>query len=185
MFLSSLRYFNVLSAYIFINLKAKSKVSSGYYANQHTVLIISSAIQFFMKFFSVSNFFQSFCLVDIVVCDYKNTLNRFGVTYLLCSHIYSARIYVRLLSDVFLFIKSLSGLFRSATWLEREVYDMFGLFFFGNEDLRRILTDYGFNGFPLQKDFPLTGFVEKQYILSENTIISQQVVLPQEFRFTV
>jgi NADH-quinone oxidoreductase subunit C len=62
---------------------------------------------------------------------------------------------------------------------------MFGLFFFGNEDLRRILTDYGFNGFPLQKDFPLTGFVEKQYILSENTIISQQVVLPQEFRFTV
>lgn len=60
---------------------------------------------------------------------------------------------------------------------------MFGLFFLGNHDLRRILTDYGFNGFPLQKDFPLVGFVEKQFVLSENTILARPIVLVQEFRF--
>jgi len=157
--------------------------SSSNYIQQYTFFISNPVFQFFIQFNKVSSFSRFNVLLDIAVCDYKRAFNRFGLTYIFGSALFSTRIYVRVLSDIYSFVNSICAFFWSAGWLEREVFDMFGLFFLGHSDLRRILTDYGFNGFPLQKDFPLVGFVEKQFVLSENTILSRPIVLVQEFRF--
>jgi NADH:ubiquinone oxidoreductase subunit C len=184
MFLVPFKYFNIFSLYMHFHIKPNS-LSFNYYTNFLTVSVLSPIFHFLIKVFKSNSFFQLSGLLDIAVCDYTNVVNRFGVTYLFYSPVFSVRFYMRILADTFSFVKSLSFLFYSATWLEREVYDMFGLFFWGNLDLRRLLMDYGFNGFPLQKDFPLVGFVEKQYILSESMILSRPVVFVQEFRFTL
>ncbi len=186
MLLLPFKYFKFLSNYIQIHIKTNKPLSKrSCYKNELTVCTVSPVFQLLMKFFKYSSLFQAVSLVDIVACDYTNVINRFGITYLVYSQAKSARLYIRVCADIFVFLKSLSSLFLAATWLEREVYDMFGLFFFENYDLRRILLDYGFNGFPLQKDFPVVGFVEKQYILSENIILSSPVVFTQEFRFII
>ena len=79
-------------------------------------------------------------------------------------------------------ILSLVSIYRSVSWSEREIFDFFGIFFFENKDLRKILTDYGFKGFPLRKDFPLTGFIEVRYINNEKRILAEEVSLAQDFR---
>lgn len=126
--------------------------------------------------------FQFKSLVDIIVIDVPKNPNRFTIIYNLLSTSYNVRF------NVVLFIKQLTPLFSivslysSANWLERECWDMFGVFFFNHPDLRRILTDYGFKGHPLRKDFPLTGFREVYYDDILKSITKIPVSLAQEFR---
>ncbi len=121
-------------------------------------------------------------LVDIVVYDVPGRKKRFVVLYLLLSLVFNTRLIVRTQVDEVSSIVSVVRLFQNANWLEREVWDMFGIFFFQHPDLRRILTDYGFSGHPLRKDFPLTGYVELWYSQFSGRLVHLPVSLVQEFR---
>lgn len=121
-------------------------------------------------------------LIDLVVYDRPGKKYRFTVIYNLLSVTYNNRISVLVELDELLSLKSITKLYPSAGWLEREVWDMFGIFFSQNPDLRRILTDYGFSGFPLRKDFPMTGFIENYYSDEQKRIVYQPVELSQEMR---
>ena len=109
--------------------------------------------------------------------------NRFQVVYALLSVRYNSRIRINLFVDEFKQVPSVVSIFNSAGWLERETWDMFGIFFKNNKDLRRILTDYGFDGFPLRKDFPLSGYIELRYDDSLKRIVYEPLEITQEFRF--
>jgi NADH:ubiquinone oxidoreductase subunit C len=121
-------------------------------------------------------------LVDIVVYDRPGKRYRFTIIYQLLSPAYGNRAACLLETDELTDLPSVTPLYPGAGWLEREVWDMFGIFFTRNLDLRRILTDYGFSGFPLRKDFPLTGFMEVFYSDEQKRVIYQPVELSQEFR---
>ena len=121
-------------------------------------------------------------LMEIAGVDYPERAERFEVVYHLLSLTRNHRIRVKLATDDVKPVPSLTGLWPVAGWLEREVFDMYGVSFAGNLDLRRILTDYGFEGHPQRKDFPLTGFVELRYSESEKRVIYEPVALPQDFR---
>jgi NADH/F420H2 dehydrogenase subunit C len=122
-------------------------------------------------------------LVDITAVDYPSRPLRFEVVYNLLSIQYNARIRIKTCVDEIKPLISSTGVFSSAGWWEREVWDMFGIFFSNHPDLRRILTDYGFQGHPLRKDFPLTGYVEVRYDDSEKRVVTESLELTQEFRF--
>ena len=121
-------------------------------------------------------------LVDIVGVDYPEREERFEVIYLLSSITYNARIQVKVNVDERTPLMSVSSLYSSAAWYERETFDMFGVFFTNHPDLRRLLTDYGFNGHPLRKDFPLTGYTEIRYDEAEKRLVTEDVELAQEYR---
>lgn len=121
-------------------------------------------------------------LVDLTAIDYPSRECRFVVVYNLCAHSYNSRVSVKTSVDEFTPLESVTRLFSSASWWEREVWDMFGILFSNHPDLRRILSDYGFTGHPLRKDFPLSGYVEVRYDDSEKRVISEAVQLAQEFR---
>ena len=121
-------------------------------------------------------------LMEIAGVDYPDRAERFEVNYHLLSLTKNRRIRVRLSTDETTPVPSVTGLWPVAGWLEREVYDMYGVPFSGNEDLRRILTDYGFEGFPFRKDFPLTGHVEMRYSEAQKRVVYEPVSLPQDFR---
>lgn len=122
-------------------------------------------------------------LIDLTAVDYPSREFRFEVVYNLLSVQYNSRIRIKVCVDEITPISSITPLYSSAGWWERETWDMFGIFFTGHPDLRRILTDYGFQGHPLRKDFPLTGYVEVRYDDSEKRVISESVELTQEFRY--
>jgi NADH-quinone oxidoreductase subunit C len=121
-------------------------------------------------------------LMDIAWVDNPDRPERFEVDYQLLSLTRNRRIRVRLTTDEVTAVPSVTGLWPVAGWLEREVYDMYGVTFAGNDDLRRILTDYGFEGFPQRKDFPLTGHVELRYSETQKRVVYEPVSLPQDFR---
>jgi NADH-quinone oxidoreductase subunit C len=121
-------------------------------------------------------------LMDIPGADYPGRAERFEVVYELLSLTKNRRIRVKVSTDETTPVPSVTGLWPVAGWLEREVYDMYGVVFSGNDDLRRILTDYGFEGFPQRKDFPLTGHVELRYSEAEKRVVYEPVDLPQDFR---
>jgi len=121
-------------------------------------------------------------LVDITAVDLPDQAERFEVVYNMLSLKLNQRIRVKLTTDERTPVASVSGVFSSAIWLEREVWDMFGVFFSDHPDLRRILTDYGFEGHPLRKDFPLTGFKEVRYDEEQKRVVYEKVKLTQEFR---
>lgn len=121
-------------------------------------------------------------LVDITATDYPAKADRFEVVYSLLSIRLNARIRVKVITDEDTPVASVVPQFSSAIWLEREVWDMYGIVFEGNDDLRRILTDYGFDGHPLRKDFPLTGYVEMRYDETEKRVVYEPVTLQQDFR---
>lgn len=116
--------------------------------------------------------------VDLLKQNY-----RFMIAYEFLSLTFNSRMRIKVFVNDYDYIPSLTFLFINANWWEREVWDLFGLFFFNHPDLRRILTDYGFEGYPLRKDFPLFGFRELRYDNNQKTIVSEPVVLSQEFRF--
>jgi NADH-quinone oxidoreductase subunit C len=122
------------------------------------------------------------CLIDICGVDYPERERRFDVVYHLLSPWQNRRIRVHVATDAETPVASLTGLFAGADWFEREAYDLYGILFSGHPDLRRILTDYGFEGHPLRKDFPLTGFVELRYDDELKRVVYEPVKLMQDFR---
>jgi NADH-quinone oxidoreductase subunit C len=121
-------------------------------------------------------------LIDICGVDYPEREERFDVVYHLLSPWLNHRIRVRAKTDARAPVPSIVGLFPAADWFEREAYDLYGILFSGHPDLRRILTDYGFQGHPLRKDFPLTGFVELRYDDELKRVVYEPVSLQQEYR---
>ena len=121
-------------------------------------------------------------LMEMAGVDYPDRPERFEVVYHLLSLTKNRRIRVKLSTDEATPVPSVTGLWPVAGWLEREVYDMYGVTFAGNPDLRRILTDYGFEGYPQRKDCPLTGHIELRYSEAEKRVVYEPVQLPQDFR---
>jgi NADH-quinone oxidoreductase subunit C len=121
-------------------------------------------------------------LMEIAGVDYPERPERFEIAYHLLSLTRNRRIRVKVSTDELTPVPSVTGLWPVAGWLEREVFDMYGVAFSGNSDLRRILTDYGFEGYPQRKDFPLTGHVEMRYSEAEKRVVYEPVALPQDFR---
>ena len=121
-------------------------------------------------------------LIDITAVDYLQREKRFKIIYLLLSHENNLRIVININIDEEINVPSITKIFPSANWMEREVFDMYGISFKDHPDLRRILTDYGFTGYPLRKDFPLTGHTEVRYSEEKKKVISEPVKLDQEYR---
>ena len=133
----------------------------------------------FLKTNSTTKFRQ---LIDITAVDYPSRDRRFKMVYLLLSHETNSRIIVNYYIKEGEIVTSLTSIFPSSNWMEREVFDMYGIEFKNHPDLRRILTDYGFKGHPLRKDFPLTGFNEVRYSEKEKKVIYEKVKLEQDYR---
>ena len=146
-------------------------------------IVPSWALLPFLTFLKNHTNTQFKMLIDITAVDYPSRSSRFEVVYQLLSIHYNARIRVKMNVDELTPIESVSSLFPSANWFERETWDMFGICFLNHPDLRRILTDYGFEGHPLRKDFPVSGYVEFRYDDSKKRVISEPVELAQEFRY--
>ena len=125
---------------------------------------------------------QFFCFIDLSGADYPEREKRFEIIYQLLSPKLNQRVRVTIATDEATPVPSTVSVFPAADWYEREVYDFFGVMFDGHPDLRRILTDYGFDGHPLRKDFPMTGFVEVRYDDEEKRVRYDPVRLTQEFR---
>lgn len=133
----------------------------------------------FLKTYSQARYTQ---LIELVIEDMPTYTNRFRVIYVLSSFVQTHKLLVSLTANELSYLPSVLSVFTGAGWLEREAWDLYGLYFCGNLDLRRILTDYGFTAHPLRKDFPLTGFSEVYYSLEQKRIANCPVELTQEFR---
>ena len=121
-------------------------------------------------------------LIDITAVDYPESEKRFKMIYLLLSHEFNCRVIIDFHINEKEIISSLTSIFPSSNWMEREVFDMYGVKFKNHPDLRRILTDYNFNGFPLRKDFPLTGHNEVRYSEDQKKVVYEEVKLEQNYR---
>ena len=125
---------------------------------------------------------QFISIIDICGVDYPDRAERFEVVYHLLSPKLNQRIRIKLQTDADTPVQSITSVYPGADWFEREAYDMYGILFTGHPDLRRILTDYGFDGHPMRKDFPLTGYVEVRYDDEQKRVVYEPVELRQEFR---
>ncbi len=119
---------------------------------------------------------------EITAIDYPDQKLRFEVVYIMLSPIYSARIRIKTLVDEITPVPSITNIYPSANWMERETWDMFGIYFYNHPDLRRILTDYGFEGFPLLKNWPLSGYMEVRYCDVQKRVIYEPIEITQEYR---
>ncbi len=147
-----------------------------------TLTAARAAILEVLKFLRDDPRCQFVCLIDICGVDYPERAKRFDVVYHLLSPKQNLRVRVKLATDETTPVPSAVKLFPAANWFEREAFDLYGVLFSGHPDLRRILTDYGFSGHPLRKDFPLTGFVEVRYDDAQKRVVYEPVRLTQEFR---
>ncbi|MBX6426141.1 MAG: NADH-quinone oxidoreductase subunit C [Variibacter sp.] len=125
---------------------------------------------------------QFWCIIDVTAVDWPGREKRFDVVYHLLSPKQNQRVRVKIETDEATPVPSIIDVFPGANWFERETYDLYGVLFTGHPDLRRILTDYGFDGHPLRKDFPLTGFVEVRWDDDAKRVVYEPVRLTQEFR---
>jgi NADH-quinone oxidoreductase subunit C len=147
-----------------------------------TIVVERSAIVEAVTFLRDDPECRFICFIDICGADYPARERRFDVVYHLLSPILNQRIRIKVETDEASPVPSLISVFPAADWFERETYDLYGVLFTGHPDLRRILTDYGFEGHPLRKDFPMTGFVEVRYDDTEGRVVYEPVKLQQEFR---
>ena len=147
-----------------------------------TVTASLSGLVDLIEFLRSDNSCRFSTLVDMTAVDYPERAQRFDVVWHLLSMYQNHRIRVKVAIREDEIVPSLVRIYPCANWFEREVFDMFGILFSGHPDLRRILTDYGFSGFPLRKDFPTTGYVELRYDESEKRVVYEPVRLTQEYR---
>ena len=151
------------------------------YKNDLSILIDHSNIIDVIKILKDEKNFNFNQLIDLCGVDWPEEEFRFQVIYNLLSMSNNSRITIRVFTDKNNKVKSIKKLFSSADWYEREAFDLYGIIFEGHDDLRRLLTDYGFEGHPLRKDFPLTGYVEVKYDSDKERVIYEPVSLKQEF----
>ena len=166
-----------------INSELSSKIYNSSITNEELLIEISEndlldVVQF-LKLNENCKFKQ---LIDIAGVDYPENEKRFELIYLFLSHENNTRIKLLIKFEINQIINSITKIFSSANWMEREVFDMYGIKFKNHPDLRRILTDYGFKGHPLRKDFPLTGFNEVRYSEKDKKVIYEPVKLEQNYR---
>ncbi len=147
-----------------------------------TITVAPSEIVNVLRFLRDDPSLQFICLIDICGVDYPERKRRFDVVYHLLSPRQNARIRVKVETGEEMAIASATEIHPGADWFEREAYDLYGILFTGHPDLRRLLTDYGFQGHPLRKDFPLTGFVELRYDNEQRRVVYEPVKLAQEYR---
>ncbi len=166
-----------------INSELTTKVLSSKINHNQVYLTINDKdlieVILFLKTNSNTKFNQ---LIDITAVDYPEKDRRFKMVYLFLSHEKNQRLILNLFIKENEFVTSLTSIFPSANWMEREVFDMYGIEFNNHPDLRRILTDYNFKGYPLRKDFPLTGYNEVRYSEDEKKVIYEKVKLEQNYR---
>ena len=166
-----------------INSELNTKINSS--SINHNILNINISkdtlvdVLAFLKTNSFSRFRQ---LIDLTAVDFIGKENRFRMVYLLLSHEYNLRIKIYFDINENEFVNSITKIFPSANWMEREVFDMYGIKFNDHPDMRRILTDYGFVGYPLRKDFPLTGHKEVRYSEEKKKVVYEPVKLEQNYR---
>jgi len=166
-----------------INSELSSKIHNSSINNNELLIVVGENDIIDVVQFLKSNEHCKFKqLIDIAGVDYPENEKRFELVYLFLSHEYNMRIKLLVKFQVDQTINSLTKIFPSANWMEREVFDMYGIKFKNHPDLRRILTDYGFKGHPLRKDFPLTGFNEVRYSEKEKKVIYEPVKLEQNYR---
>ena len=147
-----------------------------------TILTTASNLLKVMTFLRDDERCQFLSIIDVTAVDWPGRERRFDVVYHLLSPKQNRRIRVKLETDETTPVPSIIDVFPGANWFERETYDLYGILFTGHPDMRRLLTDYGFEGHPLRKDFPLTGFVEVRYDDNEKRVVYEPVRLAQEFR---
>jgi NADH-quinone oxidoreductase subunit C len=147
-----------------------------------TVDLVTAQIVEVMTFLKSHSRCQFISFVDLCAVDWPGRAHRFDVVYHLLSPVQNLRVRVKLETDERTPVPSITDVFAAADWFEREVYDLYGVLFSGHPDLRRILTDYGFDGHPLRKDFPLTGYVELRYDDEQKRVVYDHVQLPQAYR---
>tara|TARA_B100001121_G_scaffold261007_1_gene240717 strand:+ start:610 stop:1224 length:615 start_codon:yes stop_codon:yes gene_type:complete len=166
-----------------INSELSSKIKNSVIENQELFVEINEnnllEVVQFLKSNEKCKFRQ---LIDIAGVDYPGKDKRFELVYLFLSHELNHRIKLTIKFDTNQVVSSITKIFPSANWMEREVFDMYGIKFKNHPDLRRILTDYGFKGHPLRKDFPLTGFNEVRYSEKEKKVVYEPVKLEQNYR---
>ena len=166
-----------------VNSDLATKINNSNIKHQQLYLNIQSKdlidVVIFLKTNNETNFKQ---LIEITAADYPEKEKRFKMIYLLLSHEFNQRILIDYEINENEIVKSLTSIFPSANWMEREVFDMYGINFTGHPDLRRILTDYNFEGYPLRKDFPLTGHNEVRYSEDKKKVIYEKVKLEQNYR---
>ena len=166
-----------------INSELSSKINNSFLVNDELMIEVGENYLVDVVQFLKSNENCKFKqLIDIAGVDYPENEKRFELVYLFLSHEHNLRIKVLTKFQINQPINSLTKIFPSANWMEREVFDMYGIKFKNHPDLRRILTDYGFKGHPLRKDFPLTGFNEVRYSEKEKKVIYEPVKLEQNYR---
>ena len=166
-----------------INSELTTKINDSNISHEQLYLSIDNEdlldVILFLKINNDTKFKQ---LIDITAVDYPENSKRFKMIYLLLSHQFNQRIVISFLINENEVVSSLTKIFPSANWMEREVFDMYGVKFKDHPDLRRILTDYDFKGFPLRKDFPLTGHTEVRYSEDQKKVIYEPVKLEQNYR---
>ena len=166
-----------------INSELTTKINSSFIKHNQLYFEIDKDdlldVVLFIKTNSNTKFRQ---LIDITVVDYPEETKRFKVVYLFLSHEFNQRLILNYYISENEIISSLTSMFPAANWMEREVFDMYGVNFKNHPDLRRILTDYGFEGHPLRKDFPLTGHTETRYSEDKKKVIYEPVKLEQNYR---
>jgi NADH dehydrogenase (ubiquinone) Fe-S protein 3 len=146
------------------------------------IVVYPSYVEQMLMFLKYHSHAQFKSLVEVTAVDYPDREKRFEVVYMLVSVKYNSRIIVKTFIDEMTPLDSATTVFSSANWYEREVWDLFGIYFVNHPDLRRILTDYGFEGHPMRKDFPLSGYVEVRYDDEKKRVVTEPIEMAQEFR---
>jgi NADH:ubiquinone oxidoreductase subunit C len=152
------------------------------YKKEHNYLVQSNMIKSTLFFLKNHFNYQYKVLTAISAIDYPNNIYRFSIIYELLSIKFNSRVRIKIITDELTPIDSVEHIFPGATWWECEIWDMFGVFFLGQNNITRLLSDYGFQGFPLRKDFPLSGFIESRYNVIKNRVVYENIELSQEYR---
>lgn len=151
--------------------------------NSEITLVVHTNDLFDVLLFLKNNFLCQFKILSCLTCvDYPKSKYRFMIIYDILSIRYNTRVKIKIFTHEIGTVSSITKLYSAAGWFENEIWDMFGVFFQNHPNLKRILTDYGFQGHPLRKDFPLSGFIEMKYNETDKRVISESIELAQEYR---